>query len=102
MKESHDAQDTPASLETLVRYGLLSTEQLEKRLEDEHERGKSLDEKTSRMTLAFTLGLGILGAAGTLVKGLGQSTIISSLECAIVLSAIYILAAGVLALACPY
>jgi hypothetical protein len=91
--------DTPASLEAFLHYGSLSTEQLEKRLAEEHERAKLLDEKTSKMTLAFTLGLGILGAAGTLVRSLGQSTIISVLQCGIVLSAIYILTAGFLALA---
>ena len=51
------------------------------------------------MTLAFTLGLGIVGAAGTLIKGLSQSAITSILQWSILISAIYVLIAGFLAMA---
>jgi hypothetical protein len=89
----------PETEEIVSFYRLLPEDQLRERILEERDRAKSLDEKTSHMTLAFTLALAVVGAAAALVKGLTPSASIVLINIGIIISAIYILLGGCLALA---
>ena len=56
---------------TYKRYYKLPKEDLKSRIMQEHDRSKSMDDKTFKMTLAISFGLTILGStASLLVKGM--------------------------------
>ena len=52
-------------------YNQLSDDELTKRLSEERDRAKAMDEKTFKMTLALTVGLTVLGTTATaIVQGI--------------------------------
>jgi hypothetical protein len=89
----------PSTPATIALYRTLPLPDLSERLAEESERAKLLDDKTAKMTLAFTLALGVLGAAATLAKNLGSSSAMNYIQAGIVISTGYILIGGWLALA---
>ena len=60
LKQVRDSTDI-LSREEYVKYPVLTTEGLEERLDQEHRRAATLDEKTVKLTLAFSVGLTVLG-----------------------------------------
>jgi hypothetical protein len=77
----------------------LTEEELTTRLAEEHERGKSIDEKTIKFSVTISLALTILGSAGSVVLKSIESpnlSIVASLL--IALSVIYTISGGLLAL----
>lgn len=89
----------PASSDTLGRYRTLVVPDLEKRILEEHERAKLLDEKTFKMTLSLALGLTILGSVtAVLLRDVGQSTIATLMRSGVTLSILYIFIGGFIAL----
>jgi hypothetical protein len=84
--------------DTISEYRLVPNGELDERLSEEGQRATDLDEKTSKMTLAFTLSLGILGAASGMASHLPASFALA-ITVGILISAGYILIGGWLALA---
>ena len=56
------------SEEEFTNYVDLSEDKLEKRLEEEHQRASTMDEKTSKLTLSFSIVLTFVGAAMIFLK----------------------------------
>jgi hypothetical protein len=91
--------DPTALPETVATYSKLNSDELEKRLSQEHERAKALDEKTFKMTLSLALGMTILGSAvAVLVKDLGDAPVAIVMQWGVSITLFYILAGGFLAL----
>lgn len=99
LRELMNGENPPASPDTLASYRNLGTSDLEKRLTEEHERAKSLDEKTFKMTFSLALGLTILGSVTAVLLGnIGESTIAALMRFGITLSILYIFFGGSIAL----
>jgi len=81
------------------RYHKLSDEELGKRLSEERDRAKAMDEKTFKMTLALTVGLTVLGSTTTLlVHGVPFEKLRPLVAALAVLAIVYSLFGGFLAL----
>ena len=98
-KLTEAADGSPAAERVVKSYGVLSNAQLEKRLEEEHERGRNVDEKTIRFAMTISIALTVLSsAAGVVLKssegGLGETAV----SILFAISALYTLSAGLLAL----
>jgi hypothetical protein len=93
--------DTPGSADMFAQYCTLGEKELEKRLLEERERAKALDEKTFRMTLALSVGLPALGVMlATLPGDLGSSMARLLIQGAIsFLLVLFVVASGYLAIA---
>ena len=83
--------------ELVAEYRIVPQGELADRLKEEHERARNLDEKTTKMTLAFGLALPILGAAAILTAHLSKYFALTE-TIGVVVSVIYILIGGLLAL----
>jgi hypothetical protein len=76
-------------------YYQLTEEDLKSRIAQEHERSKSMDDKTFKMTLAISFGLTILGlTASLLIKGMPDPTFSIIVVIFSSLSIFYSMAAG--------
>ena len=84
--------------DTVSEYRLVPIGELEERLSEEGQRANDLDEKTTKMTLAFTLSLGILGAGVGMANHL-PAFFALPITIGALASAAYILTGGWLALA---
>lgn len=80
-------------------YHQLETESLSKRLKEEHDRGKSIDEKTVKFTTLLSIALTILGAIGGFFSNkLESSTFKLLLSTISGCSILYTITGGLLAL----
>jgi len=80
-------------------YFGLSENELDLRIKEEHERAKSMDEKTFKLTLSLTIGLTILSSVTTyLISNLPIQEIIIPTSTFIFLAVFFILTAGFIAL----
>ena len=76
-------------------YYQLAEEDLKLRIMQEHDRSKSMDDKTFRMTLAISFGLTILGStASLLVKGMPNPELKATVAIFAGLSIFYSMTAG--------
>lgn len=76
-------------------YYQLSKDDLKSRITQEHERSKSMDDKTFKMTLAISFGLTILGStASLLIKGMPNPELRIVVAIFSTLSIFYSMAAG--------
>lgn len=82
-----------------VAYEELAEEELTRRLTEEHERGKGIDEKTIKFSITISLALTILGSAGSVVlKSIESQNLSMIASLLIALSVIYTISGGLLAL----
>lgn len=51
-----------------VNYNSISEDKIEERLKEEHQRASAIDEKTSKLTLSFSIALTFVGAAMVFLK----------------------------------
>jgi len=80
-------------------YHQLDSESLSKRLKEEHERGRSIDDKTIKFTVSLSIALTILGSVGGYFsKTLGSGTLKLLVSSASGVSVLYTIAGGILAL----
>lgn len=97
--EERLASSNILNLEMFVDYKKLSPEQLTRRLDDEHQRASSMDEKTFKMALSLSIGLTILGfTTAFITKSEFDGTILIVLLIPIALGLFYLLVAGYMAL----
>ncbi len=80
-------------------YHQLDTESLCERLKEEHERGKSIDEKTVKFTVSISIALTIIGSiSGYLSKVLESGALKMLVSSASGFSVLYTITGGILAL----
>ena len=80
-------------------YETISVAGLKQRLNEEHERASSMDEKTFKLTLSLSVGLTVLGLAAAFLTNLISSGIIQTISIIVIgCGVLYVLAAGVVAL----
>lgn len=78
-------------------YFKLTEDELKKRLGEEHERAKLIDEKTSKMTLSLTIALAVLGSTTSLlVKNVSTDIARMIIDVSAIFSIIYALIGGLL------
>jgi hypothetical protein len=81
------------------RYFLLTDQDLLQRISEERQRATTLDEKTFKFTIAFTLGLAILGSSAFLnIPQIEPAVLKMALKATFGLAVIYLVFAGFLAL----
>jgi len=84
---------------TVVRYKKLTADNLSSRIAEEHKRAINIDEKTSKFTLGLSVSLTVLAAASSsFVKFLPNSEHITTISVICGGAALYMLAAGIIAL----
>jgi hypothetical protein len=89
----------PGNSDVVDQYRKLSAEELERRIVEEHERARLLDEKTSKMTLFLALGLTILGSVvAVLLRDVGTSPIAVAMKYGLLLSILFVFIGGYIAL----
>ena len=86
------------NLERFADYRKLSSEQLTRRLDDEHQRASAIDEKTSKMTLSLSVSVMILGFMIAFTAKLEFDSMDQGLLILVVLVLLYILIAAFMAL----
>ena len=85
--------------EVFSEYNMLPTETLRNRLNEERQRAHSMDEKTFKLTLSFSVGLTVLGLTTTsIARIIPYATIQVILIALITLGLIFVLLAGFVAL----
>jgi hypothetical protein len=89
----------PGNSEVADQYRRLTAEDLGKRIAEEHERARLLDEKTSKMTLFLALGLTILGSVvAVLLRDVGASPIAVAMKYGLLVSILFVFIGGYIAL----
>lgn len=84
---------------TITEYSKLNNDEIEKRLNDEHERAKTIDEKTSKFTLGLSISLTIISTmASGVVKFLPKNNLNEVIAFIFGLSSLYMISGGLLAL----
>lgn len=82
-----------------IQYKTLSSEELETRLKEEHERGKNIDEKTIKFSVTISIAVTILGSAGSVIlKSLSEPNLVFYASTFVAASVIYTISGGLLAL----
>ena len=86
-----------------TNYIALSKDKLEERLEEEHQRASTIDEKTSKLTLSFSIALTFVGAAMVFLKNtvspvVMQTVLPNLVNFLIFLGLFYSIVAGLVAL----
>ena len=82
-----------------AKYGKLSPDELTERLREEHARARTMDEKTFKLTLSFSVGVTIVGlASSSLVDTVSGVTLQVILALFLGLGTLFVLAAAFLAL----
>jgi len=82
-----------------ARYHKLSEDDLNRRILEERERARAMDDKTFKMTLSLTLGLTVLGSTTSiLVKTIPFETIQIAVAAMAALSIFYSLSAGLISM----
>ena len=85
--------------EAFSEYSMLPTETLKNRLNEERQRAHSMDEKTFKLTLSFSVGLTVLGLTTTsIARIIPYATIQVILIALMTLGLIFVLLAGFVAL----
>ena len=83
----------------IAKYQGLSSDDLRRRLDEEHARARVMDEKTFKLTLSFSVGLSILGLTTSSLVGTVSSIVLQTILMSVLgLGTLYILAAASLAL----
>ena len=85
--------------EAFAGYGTLSEEELQNRLSEERQRAQSMDEKTFKLTLSFSVGLAVFGLTTTSVaRNMPYVPIQGILITLVGLGLLFVLSAGFIAL----
>ncbi len=80
-------------------YASLTSDNLAKRINEEHERAVKIDDKTSKFTLGLSVSLTVLAAAsGSFVKFIPNTDYASLVSIICGIASIYMLLAGIIAL----
>ena len=94
-----DSNDIGAVDGLEARYHKLSEEDLNRRISEERERARAMDDKTFKMTLSLTLGLTVLGTTTSiLVKAIPFESLQVAIAIMAALSIFYSLSAGLISL----
>jgi len=88
----------PANSNVAGQYRNLTNDELEKRIVEEHERARSLDEKTSQMTLFLALGLTILGSVVAVLLKDVASPLAAAMKYGLLISILFFFIGGYIAL----
>lgn len=97
LRESADYLARHGSSELEAEYLQLDNDQLSDRLKEEHARGVSIDEKTAKLTLTFSMAIALISSVGSyFVDSLEGSVALSGTVSIANVAAIYALMSGLI------